>query len=65
MTGKQIKKLRLAMGMTQVEFAERIGVCNGQEVSRLENEAKYPRRQLSIILGNLQKEVLQKLQPVS
>ena len=36
MTGKQIKKLRLAMGLTQVEFAPLIGVKTGNYVCNFE-----------------------------
>lgn len=44
MTGKQIKKLRESLGMTQNEFAARVGVNSFVIISRWENEKSKPRK---------------------
>ncbi len=43
MKGRQIKVLRKNLGLTQVEFAEKLGVSFGS-VNRWENEKRKPSR---------------------
>ena len=35
-TGRRIKEIRLKRNMTQEVFAEKAGICNGQQVSNIE-----------------------------
>lgn len=58
-TPEKIKNLRTKMGLTQVAFAERIGVTNVY-VNYLEKGVKTPSRMLCILLSYVSKEAKRK-----
>ena len=57
MTGKQIRALRDAMGLTQSAFAERVGV-ERNTVNRWENDLLVPSRTAVLLLERLAADVV-------
>ena len=52
-TPERIRALRHAMGLTQPQFAERLGYERFRTVTELESGARQPTRQAQIILAML------------
>lgn len=53
MKPEQIRKLREHLGMTQVEFAQRLGIVNKASVSHLESGNRKPKGPLLELLKML------------
>ena len=52
-TPERIRALRHAMGLTQPQFAERLGYERFRTITELENGTRIPTRQAQIILNML------------
>ncbi len=51
MTGKELKKIRLSIGMTQQEFGEELGFKNPQvQISQFENGKRQISRRLEVTI---------------
>ena len=55
MTGKQIRRVRHAMGLTQVEFAERVGLT-GNSVARIERGAMIITKTVALLVAYVARE---------
>jgi transcriptional regulator with XRE-family HTH domain len=55
MTGKQIRRIRDAMGLTQVDFGERIGLA-GNSVARIERGVMIVTKTVAILVGYVARE---------
>lgn len=53
LNGKQIRELRLAMGLTAEAFGKLVGPVTGNTVFRWESEIKYPSRKHQGLLNKL------------
>jgi transcriptional regulator with XRE-family HTH domain len=55
MTGKQVRGIRDRMGLTQAEFAERVGMT-GNSVARIERGAMIVTRSMELLISFVARE---------
>jgi transcriptional regulator with XRE-family HTH domain len=53
LTGRELKRIRLGLGLTQTDMARQIGVADGNSVSRLERGDRAISATLAILARHL------------